>query len=667
VLASTDALTVLEFRILGPLEVRRDGAAVAIRAPRQRALLGYLLLHANEEVPADELIEQLWGEEAPPTVRASLHNHVHTLRKIVGPKRLVLLPGGYVLSVERGELDLERFERLAAEARQAEPHERAAKLRAALACWRGPPLVEFPTEPFAQYEIHRLEEERLLAVEDRIDADLELGRHVKLVGELESLVDLSPLRERLWAQLMLALYRAGRQAEALAAYRRAHDHFLGELGLEPGVVLRELQRAILVGDAALEDPAGLLGSALERAAAILPRTPRERAEALYEFGVSLVRLGEQRQAVATLAAAERMAAATGERSVEERARLYRSYLSVWTEGKSPIAHLIDAERASAGFERRGDLTGLAVALRQRAQLLAWSGRAAEGAKLASSAMGLAARTNDPALEASCRGVLPGLYASGPMPVSKAIMRCEALRAEVPDEARFQVPALSALAQLYAEAGRIDIARQFGRKAIDAARASGLLLHLVGAMDSCGQAELTAGNLGAAVDHFREAYAMRETEEDHALLPALAAGLAAALAMRGDEDDEAKSLATAARAQTGPDAFDTEVLWRHALALIAARAGDHTAGLALAEEARRRTAASDWISFHGQTLEVLAAARQSAGDSAGATAALREALKLYKTKGNIARAQQVRQQLASPLKSCDGPIEEDTTRLRSPLA
>ena len=302
----------LEFGILGPLEVRRDGEPVTIGAPRQRALLGYLLLHANEAVPADELIDQLWGEAALPTARASLHNHVHSLRKIVGPKTLALVPGGYVLSVERGQLDLERFERLTSEARQAEPRERAAKLRDALACWRGPPLVEFPTEPFAQHEINRLEEERLSALEDRVDADLELGRHGDLVAELESLVDRSPLRERLWAQLMLALYRAGRQADALAAYRRAHHRFVSDLGLEPGVVLRELQRAILVQDAALEDPAGLIGSTLERAAAILPRTPKERAESLYELGVSLLRLGDNRQATGALGAAERMAAATGE-------------------------------------------------------------------------------------------------------------------------------------------------------------------------------------------------------------------------------------------------------------------------------------------------------------------------------------------------------------------
>ena len=633
-----------EFRILGPLEVRRDGERIEIPAPRQRALLGYLLLRANEPVPADELIDQLWGDDAPPTARASLHNHVHALRRVVGATTLGLETHGYVLHVERGQLDLERFERLAAAARRSEPHERAAKLRAALACWRGPPLVEFPTEPFAQYEISRLEEVRLSALEDRIEADLELGRHADVVAELETLVDRYPLRERLWAQLMLALYRAGRQPDALEAYRRAHVRFGDDLGLEPGVELRELQRSILVQDSALEDPAGLLGSTLERAASILPRSPRERAESLYELGVSLLRMGDHRQAAATLAAAERIAAATGELAVEERARLYRSYLAVWTDGRSPLAHLAEAERASRRFEQRGDEVGLAVALRQRAQMLAWSGRAADGAALASSALAAAARSGDSALEASCRGVLPGLYAVGPLPVEEAIARCHKLAAEVPDEPRFQVPSLNALVELYAEAGQIDVARRLGREATDSARGAGLLLHLVGAMGSCGQAELTAGDLPAAIDHFRDAYGIRETEEDHSLLPALAADLAAALALAG-EDDEADALATIARARAGPDGFATQVLWRIALARVAAHTRRPAEALTLAKEASSLTAASDWLSFHGQSLEVLGEVSAPAGDPAGAAAALAAALELYERKGNVARAEVVRRQLA----------------------
>ena len=169
-------MAALDFRVLGPLEVRRDGQPIAIPAPRQRALLGLLLLHANEPVSQDELIDQLWGEDAPPTARASLQNQVHALRGLLGAATLERKHRGYVLHVEPGELDLERFERLVAQARGAEPREKARKLRAALALWRGPPLVEFPTEPFAQFEITRLEEERLTALEDRIDVDLALRR-----------------------------------------------------------------------------------------------------------------------------------------------------------------------------------------------------------------------------------------------------------------------------------------------------------------------------------------------------------------------------------------------------------------------------------------------------------------------------------------------------------
>src|SRR5262245_21627946 len=170
-------MTALEFRVLGPLEVRRDGEPVAIPAPRQRALLGFLLVRANEPVSQDELIDQLWGEDAPPNARASLQNQVHALRKLLGYEVLERQAAGYVMHVEPEQLDLTRFEGLVIEARRAEAKERAAKLRKALSYWRGPALVEFPSQPFAQHEINRLEEERLAALEERIDAELELGAH----------------------------------------------------------------------------------------------------------------------------------------------------------------------------------------------------------------------------------------------------------------------------------------------------------------------------------------------------------------------------------------------------------------------------------------------------------------------------------------------------------
>jgi class 3 adenylate cyclase/tetratricopeptide (TPR) repeat protein len=229
---------------------------------RMRALLAFLLLHANEPVSSDRLIDEVWGPAPAKTAGASLQNYVSRLRKAIGAELLVSGPGGYVLRVDPERFDLARFERLTAEARGAEPRERAEKLRAALALWRGPALEDLAFEPFARDEVGRLEEARLSALEQRIDADLELGSAGELVGELEQLVGEQPLRERFRAQLMLALYRAGRQADALEAYRDARRVLMDELGLEPSEELRSLQQAILQQDASLGASGGAV---LERA------------------------------------------------------------------------------------------------------------------------------------------------------------------------------------------------------------------------------------------------------------------------------------------------------------------------------------------------------------------------------------------------------------------
>jgi DNA-binding SARP family transcriptional activator len=235
----------MEFRILGPLEVVEDGRAVPLDRRRLRALLAFLLLHANELVSSDRLIDEVWGPEPPKTAGASLQNYVSRLRKAIGTEAIVSQPPGYVLRIDPERFDLARFERLTAEARGAEPRERAEKLRAALALWRGPALDDLAFEPFARDEVGRLEEARLAALEDCIDAELEVGREGELVRELEELVEQHPLRERFRAQLMRALYRAGRQADALAAFQSARDVLVEELGLEPGEELRQLQQAIL--------------------------------------------------------------------------------------------------------------------------------------------------------------------------------------------------------------------------------------------------------------------------------------------------------------------------------------------------------------------------------------------------------------------------------------
>jgi len=233
------------------LAVVEDGRSIRLDRQRMRALLAYLLLHANAVVSSDRLLDEVWGPHPAKTAAASLQNYISRLRKAIGPELIVSQPPGYLLRVDPERFDLARFERLTAEARGAEPRERAEKLRAALALWRGPALDDLAFEPFARDEVGRLEEARLAALEDRIDAELELGRDGELVGELEELVEQHPLRERFRAQLMRALYRAGRQADALAAFRSARDVLTEQLGLEPGAELRRVQQAILQQDESL--------------------------------------------------------------------------------------------------------------------------------------------------------------------------------------------------------------------------------------------------------------------------------------------------------------------------------------------------------------------------------------------------------------------------------
>jgi DNA-binding SARP family transcriptional activator len=247
----------MEFLLLGPLEVRDGDRVVALGGVKQRALLALLLLNANRVVPRDRLIDELWGEDPPKTALASVQVYVSRLRKLLLPGVLVTRAPGYTLEVEPDALDLARFELLLAEARGARSEVAARLLREALGLWRGPPLAEFAEEPFARVEAGRLEELRLGALEERISAELELGRDLELVGELEALVPQHPHRERFRAQLMLALYRAGRQADALQAYRAARAA-LGELGLEPSVALRQLEQQILNQAGALEVARGHL-------------------------------------------------------------------------------------------------------------------------------------------------------------------------------------------------------------------------------------------------------------------------------------------------------------------------------------------------------------------------------------------------------------------------
>ncbi|MGZ4335357.1 MAG: nSTAND1 domain-containing NTPase, partial [Gaiellaceae bacterium] len=286
----------LEFRILGPLSVRVDGAPVPIGGPKQRALLALLLLSANRVVSRERLINELFADQSVNAADHALRNHVSRLRKVLAPAagdepRVVARAPGYLLRVEPAELDLERFERLVAEGREAlatgDAAAAAEALHAAERLWEGRPLADLELEPFARVEVERLEELRLAAVEQRVDAELALGHALALVSELEALAVEYPYRERFRAQLMLALYRSGRQAEGLEVYRRTRALLNGELGLEPGTELQELQRAILVQDPSLVLAVEGDGGGSEPLRDVCPfkgLAPFETADAEFFFG-----------------------------------------------------------------------------------------------------------------------------------------------------------------------------------------------------------------------------------------------------------------------------------------------------------------------------------------------------------------------------------------------
>ena len=247
----------LEFRVLGPLEVVGENGTIQLGGPRQRATLAILLLHANRVVPVEQLADDLYAGRPPVTAVTQVQRQVSELRRALGSADAVeTRPPGYVLRVRDQDFDLARFERLTAEAGLAVARDDAAAAAAlldeALELWRGPPLADLAYEQFARASVERLEELRLAALEERIDAELVLGRHTALVSELEGLAAEHPLRERLRGQQMLALYRSGRQADALGVYRDTRGQLVSKFGIDPSASLRALEHAILTQDASLE-------------------------------------------------------------------------------------------------------------------------------------------------------------------------------------------------------------------------------------------------------------------------------------------------------------------------------------------------------------------------------------------------------------------------------
>jgi DNA-binding SARP family transcriptional activator len=282
----------MDLRLLGPLEVFDDGRLVPLGSPRQRALLAVLGVHANEVVPASALIDEVWEDDPPQSAANLVQGYVSSLRKALGKDTIATRGTGYQLVVADDDVDARRFERLVEDASTQPPEQAAELLRRALALWRGPALADLGELQFARIEGARLDELRLVALERRIEADLALGRHVALVAELEALARRHPVREHLQRLLMLALYRSGRQSEALEAYRRARAA-LDELGIEPSPELRQLEQAVLRHDESLDLPA----VPEDDPAPVAPETPavapREERKIVTVAVIELVDAGER--------------------------------------------------------------------------------------------------------------------------------------------------------------------------------------------------------------------------------------------------------------------------------------------------------------------------------------------------------------------------------------
>ena len=348
----------MDFRILGPLEVSADERALDLGGPKQRALLALLILEANRVVSRDRLIESLWDKQPPESARKALQVYVSQLRKVLGQERLVTRAPGYLLQVDPDELDLDRFQRLREE----------GKLDEALSLWRGPPLSDFARDRFAQGEIARLEELRLAALEERVERDLSEGRHHELVGELDALAKDHPRRERLRAQQMLALYRAGRQAEALDVYQQAREALVDELGIEPGRDLRELQQAILNQDPALDAPRATTGVP-PRTAELEPGADDKRpaATGLPSGTVTLL--------FADIEGSTRLMRALGEQFAGARARARELVRSVVSDHDGSEVDW-SGDGVFLAFERAGDAVAAAADLQRSLATEPWAPDAA---------------------------------------------------------------------------------------------------------------------------------------------------------------------------------------------------------------------------------------------------------------------------------------------------
>ncbi len=615
----------LEFLILGPLEVRRAGLRLDLGPPKRRTLLAALLVHANEVVSPERLVECLWHSEAPATARAVLQNHVHGLRELLGADRVDRVGQGYRLVVMDGELDSVRFLELVERARPPDVATRAALLREALACWRGDPLTGTPIDGDVLLELDHLAELRLVALERLLETDVELGRSAEIVPELEALVASHPLREGLWRLLMLALHHSGRDADALDAYRRAHRTLVDEVGLEPGPALRELQRKILVGDVPSAD------DFVDRGAALLPMDRRERARALVGYATTIARRGDLPRAEAAFRKASQDAAAADDRVAAAQAGLRLAQTQMYRQTIGLREYLAHAQEAAAAADEAGDDGALAEALRAQGHMLRDLGRAAEAAEVLRDAAAAAVRAGDRWQEAMALGARAMALAVSAAPADDVIAECDRVLATLRDWPPEGPTGLwTSLGLMHTHAGRLDRARKFFDRAKTGSQRLGAPGRLAFATSWSGWAELIVGDLDAAEADLQTAYELCRAYPVALCLHAPQLGYVAALRGRLEE---AEQLGLEGKHTAGSEDFTAQVSWRSTLALVSSLRSDHAPALALAEEAVEIARAGDWTLLTAERLADLGRTLRRAGDEAGCTRAFAQAAALYEAKGS----------------------------------
>jgi DNA-binding SARP family transcriptional activator len=625
----------MEFSLLGPLEVRHRGDLVAIASEKQRMLLAALLIRRNNAVSAEELIDALW-ERPPRTAHASLLNHVGRLRRALPASALETVAPGYRLRTRPREVDVDRFLNLVQAGRDSEARERAELLREADSLWRGRAVADVMLFGSFAGEVDALDQLRLDTLEERVEADLAAGRHRELVAELEVLTAQHPLRERLLEQLMVALYRSGRQTDALDTYRRARRRLVEELGLDPGTALRRLERAILAHDLPLsartrrDAPPSLLTKTVELA----PGTYAEKAEFAYRLGIALGLMGEREHALEIFEEALDRAELAGARHIALRVQVELA-VNRLRQKEATLAETLDfATRAAAEFDRHGDDLGEALALRTCGSLECGLGHVAQGGEHFRHAEKHGRRAVGASWPTGLILALEGesLFL-GPMPVADAIKRCDEILDSVDWGPPGPLGVYGSLGMLYAMRGEVASGRIYVRRGAAACEEYGLaVLRAWFTLRAAGVEEL-AGDLGAAETVLRDAADDLENADEPMLASLVASAHARILALLGC-GHAALERARLARPDLEDDA-EAQIGWLRAAALARAVIGDDLVGaVSLGRRAVQAVSETDFLPIHAETELDLARVLAIAGRSDEALAAAATARLLFERKGHL---------------------------------